>query len=83
VLRLFVGRGMSLVAAGIGLGLVIAFAAARWIASLLYGIEPGNAVAFAAAALALALIALVATWLPARRAAAVPPMLAMRQESGS
>ncbi len=83
VLRLFVGRGMALVAAGIALGLVTAFAAARWIASLLYGIEPGNAVAFATAALALALIALVATWLPARRAAAVQPMLAMRQESDS
>ena len=83
VLRLFVRRGMVLVAVGIGLGLLVAFAAARWIASLLYGVEPGNAAAFAAAALALAAVALVATWLPARRAAAVPPMLAMRQESSS
>jgi ABC-type antimicrobial peptide transport system permease subunit len=83
VIRLFLGRGMALVAAGIGLGLFTAFAGARWIASLLYGIEPGNATAFAGAALGLAAVALAATWLPARRAAAVPPMLALRQGGDS
>ena len=83
VLRLFVGRGMALVAVGVGIGLLVAFAGARGIAALLYGVEPGNAAAFAAAALVLSLIALLATWFPARRAAAVPPMLAMRQEGGS
>ena len=83
VLQLFVGRGMTLVAAGVGIGLLVAFAGARGIAALLYGVEPGNAAAFAAAALVLSLIALLATWFPARRAAAVPPMLAMRQEGGS
>ncbi len=83
VLGLFVGRGMALVAAGIVLGLIAAFAGARWIAALLYGVEAGNPVAFTAAALALAIVALGATWLPARRAAAVPPMLALRQGGGA
>jgi ABC-type antimicrobial peptide transport system permease subunit len=83
VLRLFVGRGMALVAAGIVLGLLAAFAGARWIAALLYGMETGSALAFTAAALALAAVALGATWLPARRAAAVPPMLALRQGGGA
>jgi putative ABC transport system permease protein len=83
VLRLFVGRGMALVAAGIGLGLLGAFAGARWVASLLYGVEAGNVAAFAAAALGLSAVALGATWLPARRAAAVPPMIALRQGGDS
>ncbi len=83
VVRLFLARGMILVAVGIAIGLFAAFAGARWIASLLYGIEPGNAAAFLGAALALAAVALAATWLPARRAAAIPPMLVLRQGGDS
>jgi ABC-type antimicrobial peptide transport system permease subunit len=80
VTRLFLREGMAMVAAGLALGLVAAFYGSALIASLLYEVEPRNAVAFGGAAVLLALVAAVATWFPARRAAAVPPLIVIRQD---
>ncbi|MES1240001.1 MAG: ABC transporter permease, partial [Acidobacteriota bacterium] len=80
VTRLFLREGMAMVAAGLTLGLVAAFYGSALIASLLYEVEPRNAAAFGGAAVLLALVAAVATWFPARRAAAVPPLIVIRQD---
>jgi predicted permease len=63
---------------GIGVGLVASFAVARLIASLLFGTQPGDPLTFAAMATVLALVALMAGYLPARRASRIDPMVALR-----
>ena len=80
VLRLVVGQGMAVALAGAGLGLVGAFLLTRLMASLLYGVRPGDPLTFAAVAAALLLVALAASWIPARRAARIDPMQALRAE---
>ena len=80
VLRLVVGQGMAVAFAGAGLGLVGAFLLTRLMASLLYGVRPGDPLTFAAVAAALLLVALAASWIPARRAARIDPMQALRAE---
>lgn len=80
VLRLFLARGMSVVAAGLALGLLGAFALMRLISGLLFGVEGRDPLAFGGAALVLALVALLANYVPARRAAAVPPVEVIRQQ---
>ena len=80
ILRLVVGRGLGLVGAGVVLGLIAAFALTRTLASLLYGVGPRDPATFAAIPLLLAVIALAASWLPARRAAALDPMRTLRVE---
>ena len=80
VLRLVVGQGMAVAFAGAGLGLVGAFLLTRLMASLLYGVRPGDPLTFAAVAAALLLVALAASWIPARRAARIDPMRALRAE---
>lgn len=74
------GCGLRLVAAGIVLGLIGALAGARLVASLLYGIGTTDAVAFMAASCIVASVALLASYIPARRAAKVDPMVALRYE---
>jgi len=66
--------------AGLGIGVVGAFAGARWLGSLLYGVAPRDPLTFGAVALALGVVALVASWLPARRAMRVEPSEALRTE---
>lgn len=80
VLRLIVGRGMTLTLIGIALGLAGAFALTRLIASLLYGTSQFDLSVFAAVALLLAAVALLACYIPARRAMRVDPLVALRYE---
>jgi putative ABC transport system permease protein len=80
VLRLVVGQGMRLVAVGLGVGLIGAWVLSRVLVSQMYGITARDPVTYAAVALLLAGVALLATYVPARRATRVDPMLALRSE---
>jgi len=73
-------RGMILSGLGIALGAVVAAGVTRLMSSLLFGVAPVDLVTFAFAAGFLALAALLATYIPARRAAAVDPMETLRAE---
>lgn len=71
-------RTLGLALAGIGIGTIIAFGVARLIASLLFGTEPADPVTFAGMVLLLGTVALIAGYLPARRASRIDPMIALR-----
>jgi putative ABC transport system permease protein len=75
-----VGQGMLLTGLGVAGGLLAAFLLTRLMTSLLYGVEPLDPVTYLATASTLALVALVASWLPARRAASLDPAHTLRQE---
>ncbi|HKS82102.1 MAG TPA: ABC transporter permease [Candidatus Acidoferrales bacterium] len=79
-LRMIVGQGMALVAVGIAIGLAGALALTRFLRSLLFEIKPNDPATFVIAAVALALAALAACYIPARRAMRVDPMVALRYE---
>ncbi len=80
VTRLIVRQGMTLVIAGIALGIIGSIATARTITSLLYGITALDPVTFTTISLLLAIVALLACYLPARRAAKTDPISALRHE---
>jgi len=80
VLSLVVGQGMRLALAGIGLGLAAALGFSRVLQTLLFEIKPTDSATFAGVAAVLGLVALLACWLPARRAARVDPVVALRTE---
>ena len=80
VLRLVLRESMTLVGAGMLLGLLAAFAATRLLAGFLYGISPTDPAAFIGIAVLLALVAIIASLVPARRAAKVDPLVAFRYE---
>ncbi|MEJ7810530.1 MAG: ABC transporter permease [Gemmatimonadaceae bacterium] len=80
VLSLVVGDGLRLAGIGIALGLVLSFGATRALSSVLLGISATDGVTFAAGAALLATVAAVASYLPARRAAGVDPIVALRSE---
>jgi predicted lysophospholipase L1 biosynthesis ABC-type transport system permease subunit len=79
VLRLVIRQGAALTAVGLGLGLVAALSAARVLRSLLYDVAPSDPMTFAAVVALLGLAGVVASWLPARRAARLEPTEALRE----
>ena len=80
VVRGVVGQGMALAGIGVGIGMVAAWAASRLLASLLYGVSAHDPVTYFATAAALTSVALIASWLPARRASRIDPVQALRAD---
>jgi predicted permease len=78
VLRMFMREGSITLFSGVGLGLLLAVATGRIVSGFLYQVSPLDPIAFATAAILLALASLAATWLPARRATRVDPLKALR-----
>jgi ABC-type antimicrobial peptide transport system permease subunit len=80
VLRMVLGEASWIVVIGVIVGLAAALALGRLIASMLYGLKPWDPATFALAGTLLILVAVGASWIPARRAAGVDPMKALRHE---
>ncbi len=80
IFRLIVGQAMLLVAISLAIGLAGAFAATRLLSSLLFGVGTWDPATFGAIVLLISAVSFLATWLPARRAANVDPIIALRSE---
>jgi len=80
VLRLVIGQGLRLVVIGVVIGLLGSLALTRVMARLLFGVSATDPLTFASVALLLIIVAFLACWIPARRAAKVDPMIALRTE---
>jgi predicted permease len=76
--RMVVRQGMRVTVVGVVVGLLAAFAGTRFLVTLLYGVSPNDFITFASVSLVLALVALVATFVPARRASRLDPVVALR-----
>lgn len=80
VLRMIVKQGAKLAAIGVAAGLAAAFGLTRVLGRLLYGVKAADPMTFAGVAVAIGLVALAASYIPAPRAAAVDPNQALRHE---
>ena len=80
VLRMVVGQGLILALTGIAIGLIASFALTRLMKGLLFGVSATDPVTFFGISLLLTLIGLLASWIPARRATKVDPLVALRYE---
>jgi predicted permease len=80
IMTLILRQGLGKTALGLVIGLAGAFALSRYMGSLLFEVRPSDPVAFGAVSVLLLLVALLASWLPARRAAKVDPIVALRTE---
>ena len=80
VRHLILRQGMMLAGSGLILGLAVVFVLARFLTSMLYGVSPSDPVTFVGISFLLAMVALLACYLPACRAARIDPMIAIREE---
>jgi putative ABC transport system permease protein len=80
IFRQFIGRGLKLAALGVAMGALAALGFTRWMTSMLVGVTPADPVTFASIATLFIVIAALACWVPARRAATLSPVVALRQE---
>jgi putative ABC transport system permease protein len=80
VLKLAVGYGLKLVLAGVVIGLIAAFALTRLMSTLLFGVTPTDPATFVVISVLLVCVAAIASYIPARRATKVDPLVALRYE---
>jgi ABC-type antimicrobial peptide transport system permease subunit len=80
IVSVMMTRSLAVVGIGLAVGSIVAFAGSQLVSSMLYGIAPHDPQTYAVAAVALLLGAALASWWPARRAAAVDPNVALRQD---
>ena len=80
VLRMILGRAAWLTGIGVSAGLVLAFALAHGVANLLYQVSPNDPLVFSVIAGTIIVVAFLSSWMPARRAAGIDPMMALRDE---
>jgi putative ABC transport system permease protein len=80
VLRLVLGQGLALAGVGLALGLAAAATGTRLLTSMLFRVQPNDPAVYLSVAVLLGIVALVASYIPARRAAKIDPLAAIRQE---
>jgi putative ABC transport system permease protein len=80
VLRLILGQGLRLAGIGLPLGLAGAFAGSRLLTTMLFQVKPTDPLVYLTVAILLGMVALVASYIPARRASRINPVAAMRRE---
>ena len=80
IFKLVVGQGMGLVLIGVGIGLAGSLALTRFLESMLFGVSPTDPLIYTSVSLLLTTVALLACYIPARRATRVDPMVALRYE---